>query len=125
MRRGLRCDGAAVAVPTNPAVGRRLAAEPIPTGWEHWDVRQTGSPAIECAFVALGLLEVARFARPNVWDVGAGLAPLAAAGRAAWTRGEEGWAPLDRIVAADLRHWRRPLVIGPDSAVRLMRGQAG
>ncbi len=131
---GLRCDGEPVTPRRNSAVRRRLAGEPVPSGWEHWDVRQTGSAAIECAFVAQGLLEVARFGQPNVWDVGAGLALVRAAGLDAFTRGEAGWAPLERIEAPaadeeagspDLRRWRQPLVVGERLAAERMCRQAG
>jgi myo-inositol-1(or 4)-monophosphatase len=130
---GLRCDGEAVTPRRNLAVRRRLAGEPVPSGWDHWDVRQTGSAAIECAFVATGLLEVARLAQPHVWDVGAGLALVQAAGLTAYTRSESGWEPLERIVAPataeggapDLRRWRQPVVIGERQAAERMCGQVG
>jgi myo-inositol-1(or 4)-monophosphatase len=126
----LRFDGEPVPERTNVAVRRRLAGEPETGGDHEWDTRKTGSAAIECAFVAAGLLEVARFARPNVWDVGAGVALVEAAGLAAYTRSGSGWTPLDRFVAPsaeaseapDLRRWRQPLVIGNRAAAeRLCR----
>src|SRR5262249_53790844 len=58
----------------NPAVRRWLAG--IPNAGDAsrfpWDVRVSGSAAIECAFVAAGLLRVARFDRPNLWDIAGG-----------------------------------------------------
>ena len=130
---GLYFDGVPVVARANLAVRRRLAGEPVPSGWEEWDVRQTGSAAIECAFVAAGLLEVARFAQPYVWDVGAGLALVQEAGRAVYTRTEQGWQPLARFVAPasgeggppDLRRWRQPLIIGPQEAAERLCRQVG
>jgi hypothetical protein len=56
-------------------------------------VRHTGSAAIECAFVAAGLLRVARFARPHVWKVAGGVALVRASGGEVRTRSEAGWIP--------------------------------
>jgi myo-inositol-1(or 4)-monophosphatase len=83
----------------------------------------TGSAAIECAFVAAGLLRVARFERPNVWDVGGGVALLRAAGREVRVRAGEGWAPLERFEGeggAGLRRWTRPMVLGEREAAELV-----
>jgi myo-inositol-1(or 4)-monophosphatase len=123
----LRFDGEPLEARRNAAVRRRLAGQPWVTGGGDlpWDARQTGSAAIECAFVAAGLLAVARFERPNVWDVGGGVALVRAAGGEARTRTEAGWAPLDRFEApaagegapGDLRGWRQPLIVGERSVV--------
>jgi myo-inositol-1(or 4)-monophosphatase len=120
-------DGEPLEARRNVAVRRRLAGEPEATsgGELPWDTRKTGSAAIECAFVAAGLLEVARFERPNVWDVGGGVALVQAAGGEARTRTEAGWVPLERFevpaggkdAPADLRGWRQPLIVGERSAV--------
>ena len=75
----------------------------------------TGSAAIECAFVAAGLLRAARFQGPNVWDVGGGVALVRAAGlEARWPAARTAGRPLDRFEppparrGAGLRRWRRP-----------------
>ena len=113
----------------NQAVRRRLAGDPqgqsdaaLP-----WDARKTGSAAIECAFVAAGLLQVARFASPNLWDVAGGLALVQAAGGEVWVQDDAAWRPLDRLTdhssaAADLRHWHAPLVLGDRVGVALLTG---
>src|SRR3569623_2719453 len=78
----LRCEGDDVTPKLNPAVKRRLAGVPVvAAGDGDWDTRKTGSAAVECALVAAGLLQVARFAAPNLWDVAAGLALVRAAKR--------------------------------------------
>ena len=60
----------------NAAVLRRLAGVPIVADADEagWETRKTGSAALECALVAAGLLEVARFAAPNIWDIARGIA---------------------------------------------------
>jgi myo-inositol-1(or 4)-monophosphatase len=127
----LRFEGEPLAARRNPAVRRHLAGEPgaapapapASPGRHPWDVRVTGSAAIECAFVAAGLLRVARFERPNVWDVGGGVALLRAAGREVRCRAGEGWAPLERFEAeggAGLRRWTRPMVLGEREAAELV-----
>jgi myo-inositol-1(or 4)-monophosphatase len=68
-----------LALEINAAVRRQLAGEPFADSDRDlpWDVHKTGSAAIECAFVAAGLLRVAWFARPNIRDVAGGV-PLVA-----------------------------------------------
>lgn len=119
----LRFDGAEIAHAGNPLVRRWLAGEPEATSPEGvpWDVRKTGSAAIECAFVAAGLLRVARFAAPNVWDVAGGLALVRSAGGTVLIFADGGWREFERFeAAADLRHWRAPLIVGQAEAARLL-----
>jgi myo-inositol-1(or 4)-monophosphatase len=109
----------------NAAVRRYLVGEPhaADEAGLAWDVRKTGSAAIECAFVAAGALRAARFERPNLWDVAGGVALVAAAGGTVVTGGEEGWEPFERFAATspggapDLRFWRRPMALGDAAAV--------
>jgi myo-inositol-1(or 4)-monophosphatase len=81
-----------------------------------WEVRKTGSASLECAFVAAGLLRVARFERPHLWDVAAGLALLEAAGRIIRERTDDGWQPMAPVEAEAIAGWRRPLVVGAAAA---------
>ena len=115
----LSFDGAKLEVGPNPAVRRRLAGEPRldPGTVLPWETRKTGSAAIECAFVAAGLLEVARFERPNVWDVAGGLCLVTAGGGTAFTLSdkERGWERFTSF-GDDPRSWRGQLVIGPEAA---------
>ena len=71
------------------AATQRLAPRGVP-----WDIRKTGSAAIECAFVAAGLLQVARFAQPNIWDIAGGIVLARAAGREVMVREAGGWKPF-------------------------------
>ncbi|HVL55616.1 MAG TPA: inositol monophosphatase family protein [Burkholderiaceae bacterium] len=114
---------------SNPQVRRHLAGEPRATQDPAlpWEVRRTGSAALECAFVAAGLLRVARFAGPNVWDVAGGLALVNASGRQVLERRAGRWQPLESFHspkgpdgAPDLRQWRGTLVLGDEDGVRLM-----
>jgi myo-inositol-1(or 4)-monophosphatase len=85
--------------------------------------RTTGSAAIECAFVAAGILDWAVFQGPRVWDVAGGLALVIASGRKVWSRAPEwgafesflGPGDLPRGVAA-LRRWQAQIRLGADSA---------
>jgi myo-inositol-1(or 4)-monophosphatase len=132
-RRGgrLRFEGEDVTPRTNPAVRTGLAGLPeVQPADGHWDSRKTGSAAIECALTAAGILRVARFDAPNIWDVAGGLALVQAAGGAVRQHGEDGWRPFERFVpeptaagTADLRFWRHPLVIGRPEAVARMCGR--
>jgi myo-inositol-1(or 4)-monophosphatase len=122
----LHFDEAAMDLKVNPSVQRRLAGDP--GGGKDfgflWDTRKTGSAAIECAFVAAGLLRVARFERPNVWDVAGGIALARIADLAVHTVEAGGWTPLERFSGpgGDLRRWRQPLIIGDAQAVAELSG---
>jgi myo-inositol-1(or 4)-monophosphatase len=102
---------------------RRLAGDPDPAqfGDPACDLRQTGSAAIECAYVAAGVFEFARFAGPRVWDVAAGIALVRAAGGTAWgsaTAGGHRSTAFDPVPpATGLRAWRAPLLVGTPQAV--------
>jgi myo-inositol-1(or 4)-monophosphatase len=116
----------------NPAVRRRLVGLPDGAADDGpWDARKTGSAAIECALVAAGLLQAARFEQPNIWDVAGGLALVLAAGGEVRVQTARGWTRMDRFEAisnsegdaSDLRTWRRPLVIGRSEVIELMCGK--
>jgi myo-inositol-1(or 4)-monophosphatase len=114
----------------NPAIMRRLAGEPnLAHDKAHpFEVRKTGSAAIECAFVAAGLLRVARFERPNVWDIAGGVALVQAAGSEVVTLGSEGWEPFEIFSATgddpdklDIRNWHQPIILGEHESVALVQ----
>ncbi len=124
----LRFDEQPIARHRHADLRRWLAGEPeaTPAAAIDWEVRKTGSAAIECAFVAAGLLRVARFARPNLWDVAGGLALVDAAGGVVRERAGGGWQPMAPVASADIATWRRPLVLGDALAVAAMvRAQGG
>jgi len=119
----LRFEGTELDRAPNPAVRRRLAGVPDAAPADSpWDLRKTGSAAVECAFVAAGLLQVARFAAPNLWDVAGGVALVEAAGGAVWEETPDGWRPHAGFGASgeDLTHWRAPMIIGEPSAAEQM-----
>lgn len=124
----LRFDGADVTPKVNPEVRRRLAGVPELNAQDaFWETRKTGSAALECALVAAGLLQAARFASPHVWDIGGGLALVQAAGGVVRQRQGDGWAPMYRFESGagpdgteDLRYWRRAIVVGRADAVDKM-----
>lgn len=121
---GLRFDGAQISHMANPAVRKRLAGDPHgQSGLGPWDGRKTGSAAIECAFVAAGLLQVTRFAAPNIWDVAGGIALARASGASVFQDEQDGnWVPFTSFgdQLAQMAQWRRPLVLGtPEDAARM------
>lgn len=127
----LRFDGADVTPKVNPAVRRRLVGVPVATMSDSlWETRKTGSASFECAMVAAGLLQAARFATPNIWDIAGGLALVAAGGGVVRRREAEEWVPMERFqpigAHRDLRLWRGEIIIGEPGAVdRMCEGQPG
>ena len=129
----LRFDSQPVIRVPNPMVHRRLGGDPsASTRGLPWDIRKTGSAAIECAFVAAGLLQVTRFDQPNIWDVAGGIALAQAAGRRVVVREGKNWQPFTGFGQPDaagtdpagepkphkvLRDWRRSLVLGEEDAI--------
>lgn len=119
-------DGEIIDPRANANVKRHLAGEPAWADDVHgpWDVRKTGSAGIECAFVAAGLLSVARFERPNIWDVAGGIVLVEAAGLSVKTPGPNGWQDFQGFETTDarpdFRTWKQPLVIGQEAYVALM-----
>jgi myo-inositol-1(or 4)-monophosphatase len=127
----LRFDDEPLVVNINPALKRRLAGSPhVGSSTDFpWDTRQTGSAAIECAFVAAGMMRVARFERPNIWDVAGGIPLLVAAGADVACGTSAGWQSFTRFepaaaIAAEaplLRNWRRPLIVGDAAGVEMLK----
>jgi myo-inositol-1(or 4)-monophosphatase len=124
----LRFEGSDVTPKANPAVRSGLAGVPVIKAEDMlWETRKTGSAAIECAMVAAGLLRVARFSNPNIWDVAGGLALVRAAGGIVRQKSANTWLPMDQfepIKGPDdktgIRYWRRSIVIGTPDAVEKM-----
>ncbi|MGE0800350.1 MAG: inositol monophosphatase [Lautropia sp.] len=119
----LQFDGQPVVREVNPDVRRRLGGDPHGGSPKTpWDKRKTGSAALECAFVAAGLLQIARFERPFIWDVAGGIALARAAGRMVLTRDRQQWTDFDGFGAGGIaRSWRQPILIGERSAVEVAR----
>jgi myo-inositol-1(or 4)-monophosphatase len=130
----LRFDAQPVVRVPNPMVHRRLGGDPsASTRGIPWDIRKTGSAAIECAFVAVGLLQVTRFEQPNIWDVAGGIVLAQAAGRKVVVRDGKDWKLFESFAQADpdaaagrpgvpetyrvLRDWRGSLILGEEDAV--------
>jgi myo-inositol-1(or 4)-monophosphatase len=126
---GLRFDGSLISRPDNVAVRRRLAGDPQgQSGRGPWDARKTGSAAIECAFVAAGLLQVARFEAPNIWDVAGGIALARASGAMIYEQAQDGWEQFGGFGATvpQMAAWKRPLILGrPHDADLMARTLSG
>ncbi len=127
-RRGgaLHFNSEAIKTQNNPSVRRSLAGVPATlSGKFPWESRKTGSAAIECAFTAAGLLRVAKFEHPNLWDVAGGIPLVLAAGGIVYEKTDAGWTRMDRFEGPsskeigdyDLGIWRRPLIVGAPEAV--------
>jgi myo-inositol-1(or 4)-monophosphatase len=125
----LHFDGEDVTPKINAAVLRRLAGVPVVANTDEagWETRKTGSAALECALVAAGLLEVSRFAAPNIWDVAGGVALVQAGGGVAREYDGARWSAMETFTPQargkekpDLRFWRRAMVVGTPQAVARM-----
>jgi myo-inositol-1(or 4)-monophosphatase len=125
----LRFEGEPLTLQANQAVRRHLAGEPWASSGDAlpWDDRKTGSAAIECAFVAAGLMRVARFALPNIWDIAGGVALVRARGGEVRTKTSQGWVALEQFEAEGpaLRGWRQPVILGEPEAVEILCGRHG
>ncbi|MGG5888942.1 inositol monophosphatase family protein [Falsiroseomonas sp. HC035] len=127
----LSFDSAALDLAPNPQVRRRLAGVGARGLGERppFDVRRTGSAAIECAFVAAGLLSLARFDTPNAWDVAGGIPLVQAAGGQVLVRGKADWLEFPGFLEtgpepADLRRWNRPMLLGTPAAISALHASA-
>jgi len=93
-----------------------------------FDRRSTGSAAIECAFVAAGILSSAVLRRPHAWDVAGGVALALAGQKEVWERDGDGWrsfqsfADGEAATAEDLRAWRGSLLLGAPEMLEGLRG---
>jgi len=119
----MRFDESIVEVRDDPQVHHRLAGVPdLSRGAGRWEPRKTGSAAVECAFVAAGLLEAARFDTPNIWDVASGIALVKAAGGEVLVKEGDRWAPFTSFAGtgSDMARWKSPIIIGRLSADELI-----
>lgn len=103
-----------IGLPTLPAEGQPL----------DWDIRKTGSAALECALVSTRSMDGAYFASPNVWDVAAGIALLDAAGCLVLERSGSKWCPFNGFGATmdAVKRWRAPVAIGSQASVEALAG---
>ena len=122
-------DGQEMVPRRNPEVRRRLGGfrDASHRSPQQWEPRRTGSAAIECAFVAAGLMEVAVFENPYVWDIAGGLALVQATGGVAYVRHPGGWERLERFQAEDddLRRWQKPMIVGTPGAAEALAKALG
>jgi myo-inositol-1(or 4)-monophosphatase len=77
--------------------------------------------------VAAGMMKVARFATPNVWDVAGGVVLVQAAGGKVRMAVDGQWVPLHGFhpptrpgAKTDLREWRSEIVLGDSKAVAML-----
>jgi myo-inositol-1(or 4)-monophosphatase len=102
---------------------RGLASEPgrTPQFAGMLETRVLASAALECAFAAAGLVQLAFLPNPQIWDVAAGLVLARAAKCRALTRTDGCWVDFDAFPIAEgtgcLREWRQPLLVGRADAI--------
>jgi len=117
----LQFDGEMLRPDGRANSGRLRHIVAIPPGGERrgsrWEYRSLGSTALEGALVAAGVLLAARNPDPHVWDVAASAVLVPASGREIWTRGKNGWEPLDRFDTDNLAKWRQLVLVADPSAV--------
>ena len=115
--------------PVRPTSGvtRKLGAGPAgsPGRFGGWDIRVTGSAAIECAFTAAGIFQYSVFTAPSIWDVAAGVCLARAAGLTVVTNAPGGLGEFERFEAPatapdgrepSLRDWRQFITMGDAEA---------
>lgn len=122
---GLQFDGEPLDTGGRANNGRLRRIVAVPMGNQlraaHWDYRSLGSTALEGALVAAGVLAAARNPDPHVWDVAASAVLVPAAGREIWTRGKNGWEPLDRFDVDNLATWRQLVLVADTSTVEELK----
>ncbi len=107
----LAFDGQPFERPSGEGVRRRLAGIAGRSDAGDYEPRWTGSAAIECAFVAAGLMAAARFRHTNIWDVAGGVALVQAAGGAVLERQGEEWRVFDGF-RPEPWGWKGGLILG-------------
>ncbi|WP_152047297.1 inositol monophosphatase family protein [Aureimonas psammosilenae] len=123
----LHFEAQPIAAVDRSGVRRRIVGLPrVPVGLDvGFEARQSGSAALECAFVAAGLLAGARFEAPNLWDVAGGIPLLAASNLSVLTRLSNATAEWENFAGfGDIwtpeegaAIWRQPLLVGDRAAV--------
>jgi myo-inositol-1(or 4)-monophosphatase len=111
-RRVLHCRGVA----SEPGAPPRCGA--------FFETRVLAAAAVECAFVASGMLRLAYISAPAIWDVAAGITLARAGGCRVLTKRNHTWTPFSGFTALNarkrlsaLRAWRQPVLIGEARAV--------
>ena len=100
------------------------------------DVRATGSAGFELAMAARGVFDYATLNNQWIWDAASGVLLVQEAGGSvlSYERHPKGWQPFERFVVAqagaspspaELRTWRRSIVVGKPSATRLITSGLG
>jgi myo-inositol-1(or 4)-monophosphatase len=112
----LHLDGLEV-VRRGPGAWRGLAGEPgsEPRFEARFDTRVLACAALECAFVAAGILQLAYLPSPAAWDVAAGIVLARASDCDVATRRGDTWQRFESFAAGgELRSWREPVLIGQE-----------
>ena len=118
----VRFEGKRLVLAERAGIRRRLGTDPkflsddLP-----WAVRKTGSTALDCAFVATGLLQVARFPNRSAWDLAGGLVLVKAAGLDILQKSAGVWSPLTRLSISEDPSVQRDIIVGEALAAAHLR----
>lgn len=105
---------------------RGVASEPgaPPRYGAFFETRVLAAAAVECAFVASGMLRLAYISAPAIWDIAAGITLARAGGCRVLTKRNNTWVPFSGFTALNarkrlsgLRTWRQPVLIGEARAI--------
>ncbi len=100
------------------------------------DVRSTGSAGFELAMAARGVFDYATLNNQWIWDAASGVLLVQEAGGSVFSyeRSLKSWRPFERFIVeqagespspAELRTWRRSIVVGKPAAVELIASGLG
>jgi myo-inositol-1(or 4)-monophosphatase len=113
-------------IPRRATLCRGVASEPgdTPRYGAFFDTRVLASAALECAFAAAGIIQLAYLSAPAIWDIAAGISLARAGGCRIVTRRDHEWTPFTSFTSlnarkrlSSLRSWRQPVLIGEPHAI--------
>ena len=107
--------------------GLRRSLSAVPGGGEgrtpRWDTRVVGSTAVECVYVAVGILRPAQFWRTRAWDVAGGIVLARANGKEVYEFVDGEWEKFKKFVPPQqtkgdkklgIRDWSESLIVGSE-----------
>ena len=107
--------------------GLRRSLSAVPGGGEgrtpRWDTRVVGSTAVECVYVAVGILRTAQFWRTRAWDVAGGIVLARANGKEVYEFVDGEWEKFKKFVPPQqtkgdkklgIRDWSESLIVGSE-----------
>ena len=96
---------------------RWLGSSPDLRRSQKWGKRITGAAAVECAYVASGLLQFAHFTHPKLWDIAAGIVLVTAGGLVVACKTNDGWEALTQLSVVPPTFTQNEIILGEARAV--------